>query len=205
MCVGATTLCDYQGAPTDTAFWVWTRRYDPSLPAASQAAWVRQDGFACLGGDAPGVPIGVQIAAIVQRDFQSFVVISGRVTVNPATTTLINVDTIFSTDKAGPEPLQGLPLILGHRVDIVVTPSSYDWSFGDGSHLQTSTPGTPRQKEVTHIYRGAASVAVSVTITWTGTYAIDGGQPLPITGTATTTGPAVPLRVATARSELVAR
>ncbi len=211
MCTGAATACEYVAGAAEgaTAFWIWTRRYDPTKPEGEQDGWTRQPGFVCRGGagdTGPDVPTIAQVVDAVNQGFQRFVVVKGGTTVNPSTKTLVNVETIFSTDKTGPEPLPELN-ILGYRVRITVKPEQYLWHFADirDSELSTTVPGRPLEKDVTHRYARAGQVAPSVSIVWSGTYTINGGETLNVRGRARTDGPPTPLRVTTARSELVSR
>ncbi|MCW2605309.1 MAG: uncharacterized protein JWO60_2 [Frankiales bacterium] len=198
MCNAAAMTCEARGEQ-GTAFWGWRRQVRPTL-----GDWVRIDGVVCLGGEEPGVPTTAQAADYVQREFQSLVIVRGTTRIDPGARGLINTDTIFSTDKVGPEPLPAVS-ILGHQVVITVTPEEYRWQFGDGGSLTTTVPGRPLKKDVTHVYTKAGAYGASVTISWSGTFTIDGGEPITIRGRATTTGPETPIRILTAQSELVDR
>lgn len=210
MCQGAATACDYvAGAPVgSTAFWIWTRLYDPKKPESQQAGWVRQPGFVCRGGvgdTAPDVPTIAQVIDAVNEDFKDFVVVKGATEINPSTKTLVHVDTIFSTDRTGPEALPPLN-ILGYRVDITVKPERYVWHWDDGTKdAETTKPGRPLHKDVTHKYGVPGGVNPYVSIEWSGTFTINGGVPLKVRGRVTTDGPPSPLLVTTARSELVSK
>ncbi len=206
-CPATAVLCEGTAPQGATAFWVWTRLYDPRLPEVAQPAFVRQTGFVCLTpaqAAAAALPTVAQVAALVQRDFQRFVVIKGQTVIDPPARTLVNVDTIFSTPTNASVMLDPLTL-LGRRVLITIKPETYTWHFGDGTSRTTTTPGRPRVKDVTHVYRRAAAVSPYVVISWSGTFTVDGSEPLTVQGRATTTGPGTPLRVLTAQSELVAR
>ncbi len=207
ICPGASTLCATTPDAADLAFWVWSRTYRPGLPEAAQAPFTRQPGFVCLGpqeAQAAQVPTVAQVAALVQRDFQRFVVVKGQTVIDPPERTLVNVDTIFSTPTSTTVTLDPLTL-LGRRVVITIKPETYTWHFGDGTTRTTTTPGRPRVKDVTHVYRRAAAISPYVVISWSGTFTVDGSDPLTVQGRATTTGPGTPLRVLTAQSELVTR
>ncbi len=202
MCTGAASYCEATGQQ-GIAFWVWRRLITPSPRSVGE--WERLSGVECRAGTDPGVPTTAQAADYVRREFQRLVVISGTTRVDPQARSLVNIDTIFSTDRVAAEALPAVSL-LGHRVVITVTPSQYAWDFGDGSPtLRTTVPGRPLEKDVTHVYEAPGRFGAHVTITWTGTFTIDGGEPLTIAGTATTTGPTTPVQIVTARSELVAR
>ena len=83
-----------------------------------------------------------------------------------------------------------------YTIVITATPQQYDWDFGDGEHTFNGA-----QQDVTHTYANTGTA--HVTITWTGTFVIDGGARRDVIGTATTTGPGTPLHVKQARAELV--
>ncbi len=205
ICPSALALC--QATPGAVALWVWVRQYDPRRPAGAQPPFVRQPGFVCLNPQAAQVaqvPTVAQVAALVQGDFQRFVVVKGETVIDPPERTLVNVDTIFSTPTNAPVTLDPITL-LGRRVVITIKPETYTWHFGDGTTRTTTTPGRPRVKDVAHVYRRAAAVSPYVVISWSGTFTVDGSEALTVQGRATTTGPGTPLRVLTAQSELVAR
>ncbi len=208
MCVGAATLCDRGTDMSLTAFWVYSRMFDPRLSEAQQRPFTREPGFVCLGADNPGVPGVVQIAQQVQRDFEKFVVLKGRTRVDPGARSLINIETIFSTPDGAPVDLPALSLSAAgssYNVIITVVPERYTWIFGDGSTLQTTTPGRPLRKDVTHTYDRTGAVAVRVDIEWSGSFTINGGEAIPVRGRARTAGSVTNLDVRAARSELVSR
>jgi hypothetical protein len=77
----------------------------------------------------------------------------------------------------------GLSETLGTvTVDVQVQPLSYQWSFGDGSALETTSLGQPypAQSDITHVYEQsslAAGGAYSVTmeVTFSAQYRVNGG------------------------------
>lgn len=90
--------------------------------------------------------------------------------------TLVNYDTTFFTDAPG---LSRMLDIVGYRVDVVVTPTSYRWSWGDGSTTTSSTPGRPYPAtDVTHTYRLATHTGpgypTRVDVTYAARYRVDG-------------------------------
>lgn len=140
---------------------------------------------------------------MVEQDFQRLVVLQGIVKVQPAGKTLVNFDTAFYTEARAYD----LPpvSILGSTVRIRATPASYDWHFGDGTTALDAGPGAKGTTNVSHRYADTGEVGPYVVITWSGTYTVDGGRALAVTGTAQTMGSPTPLQVAQARSELVSR
>jgi hypothetical protein len=76
-------------------------------------------------------------------------------------------------------------------VEVEITPTDYRWSFGDGTALETASLGQPypQESDIRHTYeqsslRVGGSFAVTVQITFSARYRVDGGpwEPLePIT------------------------
>lgn len=190
MCPGAATACPVQG---DTAFWVWTKTRDNATGVIGD--WDRVDNppYRCLGPTDPLVPLPVAIQAIVERDFKTLVVLKGGTKVEPAPETLVNVLTEFSTDA--PSSYDIPTTILGQRVVITATAKRWTWHVGD-------VPAGTSEPRWSTTFTQPASLRPFVEIEWGGTYTI-GSDPTarPVTGTATTTGPTVPLEVREARSQ----
>ena len=61
----------------------------------------------------------------------------------PGGKTLVNFDTLFRTEA---EPFTRTVRLLGHRVDLEITPASFSWSHGDGTRQVTSDPGRAFQR-----------------------------------------------------------
>jgi hypothetical protein len=98
------------------------------------------------------------------------------------------------------------PTILGTQVTITAKPTRWDWSFGDGSTLTTTTPGTPKRPDVAHEYVQAGEMESSVRVTWTGTFTLEGSAEVyEIQSPAYVQGPPTVVDVREARSELVSR
>lgn len=115
--------------------------------------------------------------------------------------TLVNFDTNFFTRQG---PFSRTVTLLGRRVDLQISPSSYTWHFGDGTVLTTQSPGSAYPDlEVTHRYLRKGGVAPRVDVTYAATYAVDGGPQQPVPGSVTIPGAAEQLRVVTARPLLV--
>lgn len=118
--------------------------------------------------------------------------------------TLVNVPTITYTQPA--EQVLDTTL-LGISVQIRATPRSFTWDYGDGTApLSTTDPGAAYPHHtVAHTYdEPAEQVQIALTTTWSGQFRITGTPTwTDVTGTATTTSTADPLRVYEARSRLV--
>ncbi|MDR7361611.1 hypothetical protein [Nocardioides marmoribigeumensis] len=119
------------------------------------------------------------------------------VSVQPAGKTLVNLDTIFFTE---PRPVDVDLTILGQAVEVEATPTTYVWSFGDGTGLTTTTPGAAYpSKDVVHRYSHAGvTVRPAVSVVYGARFRVGGGAWQDVDGTVTIPGPAQGLRVAEA-------
>lgn len=135
--------------------------------------------------------------ALVARAFQRIPLPELRAITQPEEKTLINFDTIFRVEA---EPLQRTLTLLGQRVELAITPSTFRWVHGDGTTAVTRTPGTAYPaKDVVHRYQRAdVTVQHHVEIVWTARWRLNGGTYQDVDGTVTTVGPATPLQVAEA-------
>lgn len=116
--------------------------------------------------------------------------------------TLVGFATNFYTSNA--EPTVQTVTLLGRRIQIEATPSTYTWAFGDGETLAGSDPGAPYPRlGVTHEYTQPGSVAPRVDTTYTGRFRIGNGSWRAIPGTLTVTGQPQSLEIREARGVLV--
>lgn len=99
---------------------------------------------------------------------------------------LVNMPTIVYSDDAMRTFETDL---LGYRFDVEARPTSYRWDFGDGTTRTTSAPGRRYPaKDVAHVYRQAGDRRISLTVTWSGRYRVEGvGAWRDVQGTASTT------------------
>jgi hypothetical protein len=139
--------------------------------------------------------------AVVARAFQRIPLPALRAVTQPADKTLINFDTIFYVQA---EPLHRTLTLLGQRVELAITPSTYRWVHGDGTTTVTHTPGAAYPaKDVVYRYQHAhVTVMQHVEIVWTARWSLNGGPYQDVDGTVTTVGPATALRVAEATPAL---
>jgi hypothetical protein len=115
--------------------------------------------------------------------------------------TLVNLETNFFTKT---EPFTRSVTLLGQRIQLTITPTSFEWRFGDGESTSTSSPGSAYPDlEITHTYQRKGRVTPSVDTTYTATYRVNGGPSQPVPGSVTIPGEPVPLRVITASPQLV--
>jgi hypothetical protein len=138
---------------------------------------------------------------LVARAFQRIPLPALRAQTQPADKTLINFDTIFYVEA---EPLHRTLNLLGQRVQLEITPSTFRWVHGDGTTTETHTPGAAYPaKDVVYRYQQAhVTVRHHVEIVWTARWSLNGGAYQPVAGTVTTVGPDTPLTVAEATPAL---
>jgi hypothetical protein len=140
---------------------------------------------------------------MVLRAFRELPLYGGAIRSDPVGWTLVNLDTYFwCADVAGRscadlgEPERVITL-LGRQVRIRPHVAAYTWRFGDGA---TVTAGGG---QVTHVYRSKVTAVVTVTLTWSAEYSVNGAGFQPIGGTTTTISSPLLLPVREARSVLV--
>jgi len=116
--------------------------------------------------------------------------------------TLVNFATNFYTDNTTPTR-QSISL-LGQRVTVEATPTTYTWRFGDGQSDATTSPGAAYPTlDVTHDYLTKGRVAPSVDTTYAGRYRVNRGPWIAIPATLTVPGASVAIDVIEARPTLV--
>lgn len=123
-----------------------------------------------------------------------------QVAVQPAGSTLVNLETIFHTSAT---PFERSVDILDSTVDLRATPAGYTWHHGDGTTQTTSSPGRPYPAlDIVHRYREPGRASARVDVTYRVTYRIDDGDWQQLDTTITATGPATTLRIREARPVL---
>lgn len=100
-------------------------------------------------------------------------------------------------------------VLIGYDVEVRAEPSTYTWHWGDGTSQTTDTPGSPYPStEVTHTYVQATlpnqALQLSVDVTYTARYRVDGGAWQSIPETLTIAGEATDLPIKQASAVLVA-
>ncbi len=170
----------------------------PNADAGACGAAATVTGTACTAPPAaPAAALPRITAGLVLRAFQRIPVPHLRSQTQPDDKTLVNFDTIFYVDAA---QFQRTVTLLGRRVTLEITPSTFLWRHGDGTSTSTSNPGARYpSKDVVYRYQKAhRTVAHSVMIVWTARYRVGDGAWQPVPGTVTTTGPTTDLRIAEA-------
>jgi hypothetical protein len=201
VCGAALNSCQ----PTDAGlvrYWVWVADVDRATgKIVDPPGWVQQSQTACFGPAQQGIPVKAAIGGMLASEFQKLVVLKGVAHVDPHGSTLVNFENGFWTEAKTYvlAPVQ----ILGHTVVVTAKPERYDWYFGDGTAAIDAGPGRQGETGVAHTYEDTGVVRPYVVITWSGRFTVDGGAPLDVIGTATTTGDGTPLRVKEAHAQLV--
>ena len=93
--------------------------------------------------------------AVVLREVRTIGLPTRRIQVQPADTTLVNLETIFYTTEPA---FNHTTRLLGYDIDIIAHPARYTWHTGDGETLTTTTPGAPYpQGSIVHRYHHRAT------------------------------------------------
>ena len=171
--------------------------------------WVPVSGPTCLYAAQPQNVLA-DIAARILTDFQQLPVNPGTLEAQPFPNTLTGGPTNFyatTTDQAFDLT------ILGQHVHLTATPASFTYTFGDGTTLgPTPAAGYPlphtgwltTQTRTSHTYTTTGNYPVTLTTSYTGTYSVNNGPPLPINGTLNLTTPPKTIKVWKTETALVA-
>ena len=114
--------------------------------AVTTESWLQQIGTVCFDDDGSEGSGVITVDAIIKR-MRGLDWPSAKLVVEPPNgRTLVNLPTNFYTELDDPVviPVQ----MLGFRVEVRATPTSYTWHFGDGSQPETGNdPGAPYAKD----------------------------------------------------------
>jgi hypothetical protein len=162
----------------------------------------------CLTEPPPAAKPGITMA-MIRRAFERVPLPQSRVAIQPpGGATLVNLETIYSTQAEGFDTEVSL---LGQRLELRVSPATYAWSPGDGSQVMvTDWPGVPydpglaKNTYISHTYTNADGVVpVRVDTTWSAQFRINGhGGFQAVDGTVTMPGQPVEVEVREARGVL---
>ncbi|WP_260842485.1 PKD domain-containing protein [Paenarthrobacter nicotinovorans] len=172
--------------------------------------WQPVDGKPACLYDAEPQDVLADIAARILTDFRQLPVNPGTLQAQPFPHTLKGAPTNFYTSTTA----QSFDVtILGQAVHLTATPTSYTYTFGDGTTLGP-TPATgysiPQTEWLTtdtrtsHTYTNTGNYPATATTTFTGTYSVNNGPPLPINGTLNLTTPPITIQVWKTERALVA-
>jgi hypothetical protein len=168
----------------------------PTNPLATTTVTLQQqaDGtWQTVGVNCNAVGARPQVTlAMVIEQFRKLVP-GPAVGIAPQGDTLVNIETVLWVNTAAELPLATTTLV-GHRVDLRIDVDHVDWSFGDGSGATTDSPEPAYDDSDPcttatcadywgHTYTTAGTQQVSATVTWAGSFRVDGGawQDIPVT------------------------
>ncbi len=177
VCHSATAqkLADSVGCQgNETAVWVTFRTVNPP------GAWTLQGPPECLTAAQQLAFDPAQLQATVDDYFQRIPLPAPKLRVAPADNAVVNLPEIVSAD---------VPAQTTFTVNVAPFPTvtitadvSWEWDFGDGTSLTTSSPGRPYDinepdatNYLSHTYRSASDGwPLSVTSVWTAMYTVQG-------------------------------
>ncbi|SCZ61412.1 hypothetical protein SAMN02799638_03186 [Arthrobacter sp. UNCCL28] len=171
--------------------------------------WIPVTGPTCLYSAQPENVLD-NIAARILNDFQQLPINPGTLQAQPFPHTLKGAPTNFYTTASEQDFNVS---ILGQAVHLTATPANYTYAFGDGTTLGPtpaagySIPETEwlnTQTRTSHSYTETGNYQATLTTSFTGTYSVNNGPPLPINGTLNLTTPAQNIQVWKTQRALVA-
>ena len=199
LCGAAVLTCPVR---EEFRFWIWHQRVDVKVgnpDVVTFGPWKQEQGTFCLGPDDPGVPNVVTTLVKAYAEFEQKVrlLTPPEVKTTPGPRTLVNYETTFRASNATPFAFD--VTVTGLTVHLLVHPTSFRWSFGDGTVTETTDP------TAMHIYHGKGARRLRVDITWGGTFTVgNAAEVYAIDPPATVTGASSILTVVEARAENVA-
>ncbi len=146
------------------------------------ATW-QNKGLICVSNDGP---VTVAAAGIAILDDFERVMPPSRISYQPGRGVLPYLPVIFNSNQPGSVPPSTYS-VAGRQVVLSPTPR-WAWDFGDGAHLDTTSPGGfYPDLSVAHGYQRGGRFQVSLTTSWSATYTVDGLGPFPIASSVTQT------------------
>lgn len=157
-------------------------------------------GEVCLDSDQAG-QLGEITPGLVLREFKNLDWPSAELVIQPRDNrTLVNYKTLFYTTLA--EPATQTITLLGRKVLIEATPTTYIWHSDQGAEIwETADPSRPIEKgddpaDLNHyIYESKGTARPSVDVVYGGRFRIDGGAWQDIPDTLTLAGEPVDLTI----------
>ncbi len=171
--------------------------------------WIPITGPTCLY-DAEPKNVLADIAARILNDFRQLPINPGNLQAQPFPHTLKGGPTNFYTTAT--EQTFDVT-ILGQAIHLTATPANHTYTFGDGTTLgPTPAAGYPipeaewltTETRTSHSYTQTGNYPATITTSFTGTYSVNNGPPLPINGTLDLTTPATTIHVWKTQRALVA-
>ncbi|MDR6686214.1 hypothetical protein J2Y41_001775 [Arthrobacter sp. 1088] len=160
--------------------------------------------------DAQPENVLANIAARILNDFRQLPVNPGTLQAQPFPHTLKGGPTNFYTTAT--EQAFNIT-ILGQTVQLRATPASFTYTFGDGTSLgPTPAAGYSipeadwllNDTRTSHSYTATGNYPATITTSFTGTYSVNNGPPLPINGILDLTTPPKTIQVWRTEKALVA-
>ncbi|WP_309714054.1 PKD domain-containing protein, partial [Pseudolysinimonas sp.] len=160
----------------------------------------------CFEADEPAEP---GIPTITIRDIASFIPTPGRQQMEPDGWTVAGLDTNFYA-IAGQHVVNGT--LLGRPADVRFTPTTYRWTYGDGTAATKTTKGGTwaalgiaefEPTPTSHVYEQVGDYTITLSIVYAAEYRFDGGAWRPVVGTLTLPANDLYIRVGTAKTVLV--
>lgn len=199
----AKTLGGEEGTPV-----IW-KQAPRSITNPGWTNWIPISGPTCLY-DAQPENVLANIAARILNDFRQLPVNPGTLEAQPFPHTLKGGPTNFYTTAT--EQAFNVT-ILGQAVHLTATPASFTYNFGDTTSLgPTPAAGYAipeadwllNKTRTSHIYTETGNYPATITTSFTGTYSVNNGPPLPINGTLDLTTPPKTIQVWKTERALVA-
>jgi hypothetical protein len=140
---------------------------------------------------------------LIREQYKRLPLPAGTISYQPSWGALVNKPEIFYTTAPATHTYSFA--LLGHRVRLTTHIQAYTWGWGDGApSTATTAPGGPYPNfDVTHTYQAAGARDVTLSLTYTASYSVDGGPEQAIPGSVTTSGRPISLTVHSAHSVLV--
>lgn len=215
-------VCDEATEPEAGSGWELVKPSDPSedLPALLRGSSSNLD---CPGvflhhaatgsltkvgdGCAPEGQAPVITTGMIMNRFRNTPIPTPQIVVQPpGGKTLVNFETIFRTEA---DEFTESFRLLGQRIVLRISPSSFTWRPGDGTSFTTATPGIAFEEGrsmddyVSHMYQAATLVHPRVDVTWGAEFRVGGGAWRSVPGTVTKQGTPADLRVVEGKPVLV--
>ncbi|KIA74825.1 hypothetical protein [Arthrobacter sp. MWB30] len=199
----ATTPGGQEGTPV-----IW-KEAPKAITNPGWTNWIPITGPTCLY-DAEPQNVLADIAARILNDFRQLPINPGNLQAQPFPHTLKGGPTNFYTTAT--EQTFDVT-ILGQAIHLTATPANHTYTFGDGTTLgPTPAAGYPlpeaewltTETRTSHSYTETGNYPATITTSFTGTYSVNNGPPLPINGTLDLTTPATTIHVWKTQRALVA-
>jgi len=173
------------------------RRMVILLQRPPSLAWDNVGSFCSTGAPVTVASLAQRLHDVVIRRVPAL-----HPTSQPPGGTVVNLPTLFASNQPRTMGTRHFTVV-GFQVELNAR-ASWRWSFGDGSILDTTSPGGGwPDRSVSHVFRRAGAASVRVTSEWRGWFTVDGIGPFSVQGPGVTQSSALVLPVHEARAMLV--